>query len=186
MTPGSSHPVPRSERRGLAALLARRRVALGFILAAVVLWLAQPTAASLAVGGAIALAGEAIRIWAAGHVEKSREVTRSGPYRYTRHPLYLGSSLIGVGVAVASAHWIIAAVVLTYLGTTIVSAIRVEEAHLREKFGGAYDAYASSAAPPMRRSFSLARAMANREHHAVAGLLLAFALLAIKAGLSIP
>ena len=133
-------------------MLARRRVALGFLLAVFVLWLANPTMMSLAIGGAIALAGEAVRIWAAGHVEKSREVTRSGPYRWTRHPLYLGSSIIGAGIAVAAANWLIAVLVFGYLGSTISSAIRVEEAHLREKFGGAYDAYAGHMAPPMQRS----------------------------------
>ena len=71
----------------LAAALTRRRVALGFALAAIVLWLAQPTIRSMIVGAAIAVVGESLRIWAAGHVEKSREVTRSGPYRLTRHPL---------------------------------------------------------------------------------------------------
>jgi protein-S-isoprenylcysteine O-methyltransferase Ste14 len=172
-------------RRGLAALLARRRVALGFVLAIVVLWMADPTTTSLVVGGAIAAAGELVRIWAAGHVEKSREVTRSGPYRWTRHPLYLGSSVIGAGIAVATANWIVAVLVFAYLGSTISSAIRVEEAHLREKFGDAYDAYALRQAPPMQRSFSAARAISNREHHAVAGLVLAFALLALKVGLSI-
>ena len=68
------------------------------------LWLARPTSRSLAIGGAMALVGEALRIWAAGHLEKGREVTRSGPYRLTRHPLYLGSAIIGVGVAIAAAR----------------------------------------------------------------------------------
>ena len=170
---------------GLAQRIARWRVSLGFAFAALVLWLAQPTRTTLLVGAGIAVAGELIRIWAAGHVEKSREVTRSGPYRFTRHPLYLGSSVIGVGVAVASGSVLVAAVVITYLATTITAAIRAEEAHLREKFGDAYDAYASRVAPPMIRSFSIARALANREHHTIAGLAIAFALLALKVGYSI-
>jgi protein-S-isoprenylcysteine O-methyltransferase Ste14 len=169
----------------LAIALTRRRVALGFVLAALVLWLAQPTLSSLIVGAAIAAVGEGLRIWAAGHVEKSLEVTRSGPYRLTRHPLYLGSSVIAVGIVVASASWIVAALVAIYLSTTIIAAIRAEEAHLREKFGFEYDAYASSAAPPMRRAFSAGRALQNREHHALAGLLVALALLALKVSLSI-
>ena len=86
----------------MIAFLARRRVALGFLSAVAAIVLATPTTRSLAVGFLIALAGEAVRIWAAGHLEKSREVTRSGPYRWTRHPLYLGSSLLAVGVIVAS------------------------------------------------------------------------------------
>ena len=82
--------------------LARWRVTLGFALAAVVLWLASPTPRTWAIGAAIALAGEGLRLWAAGHLEKSREVTRSGPYRWLRHPLYAGSALIGAGLGVAS------------------------------------------------------------------------------------
>ena len=74
------------------ARLARLRVALGFVCGALVLWLAQPTAGSLLAGGAVAVVGEALRIWAAGHLNKSREVTSSGPYRWFAHPLYVGSS----------------------------------------------------------------------------------------------
>ena len=169
----------------LVGTLARWRGTLGFVMAGVVLWLARPTMTSLLAGAAVALVGEAIRVWAAGHVEKSREVTRSGPYRYTRHPLYLGSSLIGAGIALASASVIVAGLVAAYVTTTLTAAIRAEEAHLRDKFGGEYDAYAARLAPPMQRSFSLPRARANREHHTVAGLLLAFALLALKVGYSI-
>ena len=170
----------------LAVALARRRVFLGFACGAAVLWLAAPTWRSLAAGAAVAAVGEAIRVWAAGHVEKSREVTRSGPYQFTRHPLYLGSSVIGLGIAIASARWAVAALVTLYLATTITAAIRAEEAHLREKFGGDYDAYALRTAPPMIRSFSVARALANREHHTLAGLLAALTLLALKVRLSLP
>jgi protein-S-isoprenylcysteine O-methyltransferase Ste14 len=169
----------------VAQHIARWRVSLGFVFAIVVLWLARPTARTLASGAAIALLGECIRIWAAGHVEKSREVTRSGPYRFTRHPLYLGSSIIGVGIAVAANDAIVAALVIGYLATTISAAVRAEEAHLREKFGSAYDEYASRTAPPMQRSFSMQRALVNREHHTVAGLLIALSLLALKVGYSI-
>jgi protein-S-isoprenylcysteine O-methyltransferase Ste14 len=165
--------------------LARWRVPLGFVFGVVVLWLAQPTPTTLAAGAAVAFVGEALRVWAAGHVEKSREVTRSGPYHYTRHPLYLGSSIIGAGIAIASASVVVAAIIALYLGTTVVAAIRAEEAHLREKFGGDYDAYASRAAPPMPRRFSVQRALANREHHTMAGLLIALGLLALKVGDSI-
>jgi protein-S-isoprenylcysteine O-methyltransferase Ste14 len=161
--------------------LARWRVTLGFLLAALVLWLASPTWPSWAMGGAIALAGEALRIWAAGHLEKSREVTRSGPYRILRHPLYAGSALIGVGFAVASWHPAAALAITLYLAFTLDAARRSEEAHLRAKFGDAYPAYAEGRAAPMDRRFSASRALANREHHAVAGLVAGLAALAWKA-----
>ena len=56
----------------------------------------------LAIGLVIAAVGEAIRIWAAGHLEKGREVTRSGPYGWTRHPLYVGSSIMAPVIVIAS------------------------------------------------------------------------------------
>jgi protein-S-isoprenylcysteine O-methyltransferase Ste14 len=160
--------------------LARWRVTLGFLAGAVVLWLATPTPMSLANGFAIALVGECLRVWAAGHLEKSREVTRSGPYRWMRHPLYVGSSIIGVGVAVASSSVSVAVLIAFYLATTIPSALLSEEAHLREKFGDQYDAYKNRLAPPMARPFSSVRALRNREHHAIAGVIAGFALLALK------
>ncbi len=165
--------------------LARRRVALGFICGALVLWLAQPTWPALAVGACVAACGEAIRMWAAGHVEKSREVTRSGPYRWTRHPLYLGSSVLALGVAIASASLAAAVIIAIYVGATIPAAMLAEERHLRAKFGGEYDAYAASRAMPMARDFSFTRARLNREHHTVAGVVIGFALLALKMQLSL-
>ena len=164
----------------MTRFLARWRVSLGFIFAALVLWLATPTLRSLAIGGAIAILGESIRVWAAGHLEKSKEVTSSGPYRYTRHPLYLGSSLIGIGMAVAANTAIVAVIVIAYLALTLTAAMRSEEAHLREKFGDAYDAYAQKRAALVERTFSWQRAVYNREHHTIAGLITGLLILAGK------
>ena len=84
---------------GWLKFLQRRRVALGFLCAALALWLARPTTFSIVTGVLIALPGELLRIWAAGHITKGREVTRSGPYQLVRHPLYLGSTIMGLGFA---------------------------------------------------------------------------------------
>ena len=108
--------------------LARLRVPLGFLFAGLVLWLAQPTPRTLLAGAVIALLGEGIRIWAAGHLEKGREVTSSGPYALTRHPLYLGSSVIALGLAVASASVLVAAIVIGYMALTLTAAIRMPPA----------------------------------------------------------
>jgi hypothetical protein len=164
----------------LTRTLARRRVPIGFAAGIAALWLAQPTPRSLAAGSIVAAAGEAIRIWAAGHLEKGREVTSSGPYRFTRHPLYLGSTIIGVGLAIASASVVVSALVIGYLAVTLGAAIATEEAHLTEKFGGAYPAYRAGEMAGASRRFSAARALRNREYRAVAGLLGALALLAWK------
>ncbi len=162
-------------------LLARYRVRLGFIAAVGALSLARPTTWSLAAGAALAALGEGLRIWAAGHLEKGREVTASGPYRLSRHPLYLGSTLIALGFAVASARVAAALLVLGYLTLTYVAAIRREEAHLTEKFGAAYPEYKGGRSSGADRRFSLRRVVRNREYRAVAGLVLVLALLAWKA-----
>jgi hypothetical protein len=166
--------------------LARWRVPLGFGFAMVVIVLARPTRLTLLLGGVIAIAGESLRVWAAGHLNKSREVTCSGPYRWFAHPLYVGSSILGAGLAVASASGTVAVVIALYLTTTIFAAIKSEEAYLRARFGSAYEQYrggdrgARDSGVSTRR-FSLAQAIANREHRAVAGVVLAVLLLSLKA-----
>jgi protein-S-isoprenylcysteine O-methyltransferase Ste14 len=161
--------------------LARRRVAIGFVAGAVALWLAQPTPYSLAIGALVATFGEAVRIWAAGHLEKGREVTTSGPYRLTRHPLYAGSTFVGLGLAIAAASWMVGTLIVAYLAITLTAAIASEEAHLTQKFGEAYPAYRQGRAEAAARRFSLERALRNREYRAVIGVLAVLSVLAWKA-----
>lgn len=163
--------------------IARLRVPLGFIFGIVVVWFAHPTWRTLIIGALIAAGGEGIRVWAAGHLEKGREVTASGPYALTRHPLYVGSTVIGIGLSMACANIVIAVLVLGYLAITLTAAIRTEEAHLTEKFGEAYPDYRAGRAATEPRRFSLSRAMRNREYRAIVGLAIAIAALAIKAAL---
>ena len=160
--------------------LARRRVAIGFLLAVAVFWLAHPTPSSIAGGAIVALPGEILRVWAAGHITKGREVTRSGPYRLVRHPLYLGSTILGAGFSIATWSLPSALIVLAYLGVTIPAAMRSEEAELEAQFGAEYAAYRAGRAATVDRAFSLARAIGNREHRAVAGFVAAMALLVLK------
>jgi len=160
--------------------LARYRVRLGFAATLVALWLSRPTIGSVAIGAAVACAGEALRIWAAGHLEKGSEVTASGPYRLTRHPLYVGSAMMGLGFAIASNSLWTAAIAAAYLSLTIGAAIGREEQHLTEKFGPAYPEYREGRLDAARR-FSAARAVRNREYRAAAGLAAVLALLLWKA-----
>jgi len=166
-------------------VLARKRVALGFLATVVAIVLAKPTWMTWRVGVVVAIAGEAIRVWAAGHLEKGREVTSSGPYRWTGHPLYVGSSVLALGVVIAARSVPVALLAALYMGTTITAAIRTEEAFLRRTFGDAYDRYQQSGGLLTTRRFSLDRAMRNREYRAVIGLVIGFALLALKVVLSI-
>jgi protein-S-isoprenylcysteine O-methyltransferase Ste14 len=161
--------------------LARLRVPLGFLCAGVALALVRPSWVSWCAGASLAFIGELLRVWAAGHIDKGREITRSGPYRFLRHPLYVGSTLIGVGFALASRHTAVWLLTMTYLAVTLAAAVRTEERTLDERFAGAYAEYRAGRATRVDRPFSLARVIANREYRAMAGVLVAFAWLFIRA-----
>jgi protein-S-isoprenylcysteine O-methyltransferase Ste14 len=161
--------------------LARLRVPLGFAAFGVAFWLAAPTPKSLMAGAAIAILGQALRVWAAGHIEKGREVTRSGPYRLMRHPLYVGSAILGLGFAVAAASVGTAFLVMAYFLITYVAAVRTEEATLDARFEGEYTAYREGRAEETVRRFSAQRAFgSNREYRSVVGLVSVFALLWLR------
>ena len=179
---------PGGMRYAIVAGIARFRVTLGFVSGVLVLVLAQPAGASLLAGTTVSACGEAIRIWAAGHLHKSREVTASGPYRWCAHPLYVGSSVMGLGLAISCASVPAAVLIAAYLATTLTAAIKSEEAFLRRTFGEQYDLYRSgveakrrASGGARRRRFSLAQAIANREHRAVIGFVVAMLLLVWKA-----
>lgn len=182
LAPANQPSVPKAEPRRehpLLWLVAHRRVPLGFLAAIFAYWWAQPTWASMAWGAIVAVPGELLRVWAAGHIDKAREVTDSGPYRFTRHPLYIGSTILGIGFAVAAASRASAVVVALYLLITIPATAWREEAGLRRRFGDAYRDYASGART-VARPFSFARVIANREYRALGGIAIGFALLALR------
>ena len=172
--------MPEGRPPRLLATLARRRVSLGFAVAAATLILAEPSWESWRAGLLVALVGEGVRVWAAGHLKKGREVTRSGPYRWTAHPLYVGSSIVAAGVVIAARSIPVAILTIIYMVATVTAAIRTEETFLRGRFGDTYDRYRQSIAEPMDRRFSLARMWRNREYRAIAGLCGGFAVLALK------
>lgn len=115
--------------------VARRiRVPLGFAFAVLYFWLAQPTWRAIALGAVLIVPGLLIRALASGHVRKNEALATSGPYAYTRNPLYLGSLLIGVGFAVAARSWWIGFALVIMFSAIYLPVIRGEEAFLREKF----------------------------------------------------
>lgn len=115
--------------------IARRiRVPLGFAFAVLYFWLARPCGRSLAFGAILIVPGVLIRALASGHVRKNEALATSGPYAYTRNPLYLGSLLMGVGFAVAARSWWVGAILVVMFFAIYLPVIRDEEAYLREKF----------------------------------------------------
>lgn len=122
----------------------RWRVPLGFVSAAVFLFFARPTWWTLTTGGMVALAGLALRAWSAGHIRKNQKLAISGPYSWTRNPLYLGSFILGLGFTIASNQPLL---VLLFVGLFLgiyLSVMRVEAATLAELFGADYRDYAAA------------------------------------------
>jgi protein-S-isoprenylcysteine O-methyltransferase Ste14 len=156
------------------------------------LWLARPTPALLLAGVALAGAGLALRAWAAGVIHKDRELTTSGPYAFTRNPLYLGSLLLGLGTVVAGGEWIFVVVFLAFFVFVYGRTMKKEERVLEEAFRERYRHYAGAVplllprlapyrapdAPASR--FSVSRYRRNREWEALLGALAGFAFLLAK------
>lgn len=119
------------------------RVPLGFVFGIAYLILARPTILTLAVGGAIALAGVLIRAWASGHISKNRRLAVTGPYAHTRNPLYFGSFLIGAGFAIA-AHWALLLVVIAFWALVYAPTMERERVNIRDRFPESYDKYSAN------------------------------------------
>jgi protein-S-isoprenylcysteine O-methyltransferase Ste14 len=170
----------------------RYRVTAGWIVGVIVILLARPTPRSLLLGLPLALAGELVRIWASGHIEKTRALATGGPYAHTRNPLYVGSLLIALGVAVACASpWVVLAVAV-YFAAFYPSVMREEAAFLAQRFPAEHSAWAAAVpmfwprptpGGPRGSRFEWARVRMNREWRTalalplIAGLLYARSLL---------
>ena len=127
---------------GWSRVARRIRVPLGFAFAIVYLWLARPSAASIAIGSMIVVAGLAIRAAASGQLRKNETLAVSGPYSYTRNPLYLGSIVMAVGFALAALNvwiWVLLAILFVLI---YVPVIRSEEQFLRAAFPD-FESYAA-------------------------------------------
>jgi protein-S-isoprenylcysteine O-methyltransferase Ste14 len=169
--------------------VARRiRVPLGFIFAVVYVWLARPTATSLGVGGLLLIPGLVLRGLASGHVQKDRQVTISGPYAYTRNPLYLGSLILAAGFAIAARSWWIVAIMLLMFAVIYIPVIAGEERYLRQVFPE-YEDYARnvprlwprfSPYGGMQSAYSSARYWKHREYQASVGCAVVLAILVAK------
>jgi len=174
----------------------RWRVPLGFVCAAIFFLLSTPRPLTLALGGAIALPGLALRAWASGHLRKNDALAVTGPYAYTRNPLYLGSFLIGVGFTVASGRFVLGFLFAALFLGIYVPVMRVESATIAELFGDSYERYLKGVplflprlSPYRDRTKDTARFDAAlykryREYQAAMGLVIAWALLALKAFIS--
>ena len=172
--------------------IARRvRVPLGFVFAVLYFWLAHPTWRSIAFGAILIVPGLLIRALASGHVRKNEALATSGPYAYTRNPLYLGSLLMGIGFAVAARSWWVGVVLVVMFFAIYLPVIRDEEAFLRAKFPE-FEEYARrvprivprinphSGSQKALGGFSFDLYLKHREYNALLGTVAMIAVLVVK------
>ncbi len=171
-----------------AETVQRLRVPSGLLLAAAFVWLADPVLPTLLLGLPFAIAGLAIRAWAAGHLRKNQQLTVSGPYALVRNPLYIGSLLTALGCTLAAARselTLLAGAVFLFIYLPVMEQ---EEQHLAKLFPE-YQDYAArvpqlvprlpEAFPP--QPFSWAVYKVNQEQKALYGFLAVYAFLILKA-----
>ncbi len=169
--------------------VARRiRVPLSFAFAVAYVWLARPTRTSLLAGALLLAPGLILRALASGHVQKDRQLTTSGPYAYTRNPLYLGSLILAAGFVIAARSWWILGLLVLMFVAIYVPVIAGEERYLRQTFPD-YEDYARHVPRfglrltpfgSQRGAFSSARYWKHREYNAVLGCLVVLAVLVVK------
>ena len=173
----------------IAAFFARWRVRLGYPLVIVVLFFARPTPRSILAGALVGAVGLWLRAFAAGYLHKQKVLTVTGPYAYTRNPLYLGSAILTIGAGIAGRSWISAVALFVYFALFYSVVMRREERELRLRHGAVFEEYARAVPLFIPRltlvkvaqasvgSFTLEQYKKNHEWQAAVGYLFLLAVL---------
>jgi protein-S-isoprenylcysteine O-methyltransferase Ste14 len=190
---GSATVTKAQGKTGWQKIARRVRVPLGFVVAAIFLVFARPSGHTLGWSLLLVLPGLWLRGYAAGYVKKNSELTRTGPYAYTRNPLYLGSMGIAFGFAVGAGQlWLGLLLVVMFLAI-YVPTILSEETYLRGVFP-AFDEYAQRVPRLLPRltaarftdtevgigRFSGERYLHHREYNSVMGAVAIYAALTLR------
>jgi protein-S-isoprenylcysteine O-methyltransferase Ste14 len=174
-----------------AAFFARWRVRLGYPLAILVLWFARPNPRTILAAIPVGLIGLLVRASAAGHLHKQEVLTMTGPYAYTRNPLYFGSAILTLAAAIATYSWISAAILCVYFALFYSFVMKREEGELRQLHGASFEEYAravplffpgltpAKAPSGVAGSFSFAQYKKNREYRAAIGFVFLLGILLV-------
>ena len=157
--------------------LPRLEWAVSIVLAIAACWLSSPTSASVLLGVPLALAGLALRAWAAGHLRKNRQLAVSGPYSYVRNPLYIGSLLAGIGLGTSANNGFLIAGILAVFLFWFLPVVTEEEDHIRKILPGyrEYESRVRRFVPALspryesRIGFDAKLYLNNREYSALLG-----------------
>lgn len=143
-------------------------------------------------GMTFAAIGLLIRAWGAGYLYKDKEMAAAGPYLLVRHPLYLGSCLLALGLIISLHHWFVTLAIGGVTALTYLHTIRHEEQNLLKRFGSPYAQYCDQTGPlwpragglkkffskdKSRRHFSFRQYLKNKEYECLLGVAVIVAVL---------
>ncbi len=169
----------------------RWRVRLGYPLAIAVLYFSSPTPRSILLGALLGVIGLGVRAYAAGYLHKQEVLTVTGPYAYTRNPLYLGSAMLALGAGIAMRSWISALILILYFAVFYSIVMKREANELRLRHGASFEEYARAVPLFIPRltaaklpgdsagSFSFAQYKKNHEWQATVGFLFLLLVLSV-------
>lgn len=176
--------------RPLFKAVYRWRVRVGSLAFLVCLVLARPSWRSVLLGAAVSLLGLVIRAWAAGHLKKEKELAVSGPYRFSRNPLYLGNLILGLSLAAGSGSTVVVIIFASYFLIFYPVIILTERERMKKLFPEKYKEYIKHVPLffPWRKplacrdrvKFSWTQYRVNREYRALIGSLVYWVILSIR------
>jgi protein-S-isoprenylcysteine O-methyltransferase Ste14 len=167
----------------------RLRVRAGLFLAVAVILLARPTWSSILLGILISFLGLVIRAWASGHLRKEKALAVSGPYRYSRNPLYVGNFLLGIGITAGARSWWVLGLCIAYYAIFYPMIIRRERERMKNLFPQQYIEYGKKVPlffPSLRKHlpangrFRWSLYKRNKEYRALLGTVLVWLVLVAK------
>ncbi len=133
------------------------------------------------IGILLIIIGVLIRLWASGHLRKRRKLTISGPYKYVRNPLYLGSVFIGLGFWGMSNQFFLFMIFFFVFTVMYAKTVEREEKELLQVFGKPYEKYLKDVPrfiPSLKNfrskdeeKFSWANSIKNKEYMVALGVI---------------
>jgi protein-S-isoprenylcysteine O-methyltransferase Ste14 len=168
----------------------RIRVPAGFVILPLLLIASNPSFWWLVAGSALTILGLGVRAWASGYLKKNKELTTAGPYAYTRNPLYLGTFVMGSGIAVSTGTvWFIVVFAALYI-LIYLPVMSAEAETMSEMFPNEYRIYRREVPPFFPRltpykerspkRFEIDAYIRHREYRAALGVAAVYALIAAK------
>ena len=152
----------------------RYRAFIGIVSLFIVLFFAKPDAKSIAIGFFFIMLGTFFRAWASGFINKNSELATNGPYALSRNPLYFGSFILGVGIAIAANNIYSYIIIAIYYIVFFPALMVMERNRMRKIFGPKYDTWSkglNTFFPSIKKisfkGFNVSYYMKNKEYKVI-------------------